>query len=337
MGFNLFENPHNYFNFRLLWNEYHHNLKIIVDNPIVGGVTLSLKTWFTETRPNFLLLTPICFSVGLGVAFSEGYFNLFRTILGLIGAMLAHISVNVLNDYFDFRSGLDLKTKRTPFSGGSGILPSGLLHPKGVYFLGITSLFIDIFIGIYFILTSGWFLLPLLVTAGVIIYFYTPYLARWYIGEVSAGLGFGPLMVLGSYYIQTGTYSIEALSASIVPGILVLVLLFLNEFPDAEVDKEVGRKNLVIRWGRKRSASIYILLIAITYLSIIFNILLKFMPWTTLIALITLPVAFKAGKGALNHFDEVDNLIPTLASNVLVVLATTGLTALGFFLAPFIL
>ena len=146
MGFNLFENPHNYFNFRLLWNEYHHNLKIIVDNPIVGGVTLSLKTWFTETRPNFLLLTPICFSVGLGVAFSEGYFNLFRTILGLIGAMLAHISVNVLNDYFDFRSGLDLKTKRTPFSGGSGILPSGLLHPKGVYFLGITSLFIDIFI-----------------------------------------------------------------------------------------------------------------------------------------------------------------------------------------------
>ena len=87
-----------------------------------------LKTWFLETRPQFLILTPICVLVGVAAAAYDDFdLNPVHVILTLVGALLAHISVNVLNDYFDYRSGIDLATKRTPFSGGSGILPGGLL------------------------------------------------------------------------------------------------------------------------------------------------------------------------------------------------------------------
>jgi len=293
-----------------------------------------LKVWLMETRPQFLILTPICFSLGLAVAFSEGHLNALNALLGLLGSTLAHISVNVLNDYFDYRSGLDLRTRRTPFSGGSGILPAGLLPPWGVYLLGVTSLLLGASIGVYFILTLGWQLIPLIAAAGATIYLYTTHLARWYLGELSAGLGFGPFMVLGAYFTQTGSYSLNALVPSIVPGILVATLLFLNEFPDMEVDREAGRRNLVILLGRRRAARVYVLLILSAYLSAISGILLGFMPWTALLSLFTLPIALKAVRGTLEYFNEVEKLIPALAANVTVVLGTTALMALGIFINP---
>ncbi|MFQ6053462.1 MAG: prenyltransferase, partial [Candidatus Bathyarchaeia archaeon] len=129
------------------------------------------KVWFMETRPQVLLLTPLVFSVGLAAAYVEGVFNVHRALLGLVGVMLAHVSVNVINDYFDYRSGLDLKTRRTPFSGGSGILPTGRLDPKDVYLFAVGCLLLGGVIGVYFAFTVGWMILPLLIVAVSTIYF----------------------------------------------------------------------------------------------------------------------------------------------------------------------
>src|SRR4030043_346457 len=101
---------------------------------------MSIKTWFFETRPSFLLLTPLNFFVGLAVAYVEGSYDTSRALLGLIGIMLAHIAMNVINDYFDYSSGLDLSTTRTPFSGGSGVLPMGVLKPRSVYLFAVFCL-----------------------------------------------------------------------------------------------------------------------------------------------------------------------------------------------------
>jgi len=294
---------------------------------------MNLKVWFMETRPSFLLLTPLAFSVGLSEAYTEGRFNAFYALLGLAGVMLAHLSVNVINDYFDYKSGLDLKVKRTPFSGGSGILPAGLLEARDTYLFAVGCLILGGCIGVYFTLTTGWMLIPLIATAALTIYFYTTHLSHWFVGEIFTGLNFGPLMVLGGYFIQTGRYSISALAPGVIPGVLVGTLLFLNEFPDVEADREAGRRNAVIQIGRARSSRIYVLLIASVYVWILACIFMGLMPLTTLVAFVTVPLAIKAARGVLRDYADVEKLIPSLGINVMLVLSTTGLTSLGILLS----
>lgn len=294
---------------------------------------MKFDIWFRETRPNFLLLTPLVFSVGLAQAYIEGNFNVLHALLGLVGVVLAHLSINVINDYFDYKSGLDLKTKRTPFSGGSGILPEGLLDAKSVYRFAVGCFLLGGVIGIYFSLTLGWALLPLIAVAAISIYFYTTHLSRWFIGELVTGLNFGPLMVLGGYFIQTGRYGTTALASGIIPGILVGTLLFLNEFPDLEADREAGRRNVVIRLGLAKSSKIYVLLIASTYLWILVGILTGLIPATALVTFVTLPLAFKAAGGVLRDYDNLELLIPSMGANVMLVLSMTGLTTLGLLLS----
>jgi 1,4-dihydroxy-2-naphthoate octaprenyltransferase len=294
---------------------------------------LSLKTWFKETRPSFLLLTPISFSVGLASAYIEGSFHAARAFLGLLGVMLAHISINVINDYFDYVSGLDLKTRPTPFSGGSGMIPSGALKAKDVYRFALGSLAIGCVIGVYFILTTGWMLLPLIAVAAFSIYFYTPLISNWYVGEIVTGLNFGPLMVLGGYFIMTGRYSSSALAAGVVPGILVGTLLFLNEFPDVEADRSVGRRNVVMSLGLERASKVYAVLIASTYLWIVACIIASLMPLTVIVTFVTLPFALKAIRGVLRDHGDIGKLIPAMGTNVMLVLSMTAMTTVGLLLS----
>ena len=294
---------------------------------------MDLRIWFAETRPSFLLLTPLAYSVGAAGAYIEGSFDAFRALLGLAGVMFAHLSVNVINDYFDYKSGLDLKVRRTPFSGGSGILPAGLLEARDVYLFAVGCLILGGAIGFYFALITGWMLLPLIALAALTIYFYTTHLSRWFLGEVFTGLHFGPLMALGGHFIQTGRYGAHALASGIVPGILVGTLLFLNEFPDVEADREVGRRNAVIQLGLARASRVYVALIASTYVWVIACVLSGLMPPTALVTFVTLPLALKASRGVLRDHGDVGKLIPSMGANVILVLSMTGMTALGLLLS----
>ena len=294
---------------------------------------MSLKTWFTETRPRFLLLTPLNYSVGLAAAYIEGSFYVFRALLGLIGVILAHISINVINDYFDYKSGLDLKTNRTPFSGGSGILPARSLNPSSVYLLAVSCLVIGGAIGVYFAYTVGWILLPLILFAALTIYFYTTHLSHWYVGEFFTGLTFGFLMAVGAYFIMTGSYSISASVPAVIPGILGSTLLVINEFPDLEPDREAGRRNIVMRLGLERSSKLYALLVASPYIWILVSIIAGLMPLTMIVTFLTLPVGLKAVKGAMRNHDDIEKLVPTLGINILWILSTTALTTIGLLLS----
>jgi len=294
---------------------------------------MKFKIWLLETRPQFLLLSIVLVLLGTAIAWHEGCFDLLKFVLTLIGLVLAHSSVNILNDYFDYKSGIDLETNRTPFSGGSGILPAGLLKPKGVYIYGVGCLISALAIGIYLTFISGWKLLPLILLGGPVIYFYTSHLTKWLVGEFWAGLGLGMLPVLGTYFVQTGRYSLEAFVASLVPGFLTANLLFLNEFPDIEADKKGGRHNLVIVLGPKNASRLYAGLIVLTYLSIVGGVAFKLMPPLTLIGLASTPFAFKAVSVTFKHYDNVQELLPALKANVLTVLVTDALLALGYLLS----
>jgi 1,4-dihydroxy-2-naphthoate octaprenyltransferase len=293
---------------------------------------LKLKILFFETRPQFLLLSVVLAFLGTCIAQYDGIFHLGYALLAFFGLLLAHISVNVFNDYFDYRSGIDLETKRTPFSGGSGILPAGLLKPRHVLWLGLASFLLATLIGVYLVLARGWLLLPLLLIGAVCILLYTPFLTKLGWPEWAPGVGLGMLPVVGTYFIQTGNYTLPAIIAAIPSGILVHNLLLLNEFPDTEADKKAGRKTLPIIMGKKKAGIVYSALTVVVYLWIIGSVIAEQMPVFTLIALLTLPFAIKAIRGALKP-QEMAKLIPAMASNVLVILLTQLLLGLGYLLA----
>jgi 1,4-dihydroxy-2-naphthoate octaprenyltransferase len=292
---------------------------------------LRLKYWFLETRPQFLTLTIVLAFLGTVIAWYYDYFHLGRALLAGIGLLLAHISVNTLNDYFDYRSGIDLVTKRTPFSGGSGILPAKLLTPRQVLWLGLGSLILAVPIGIYFIVVSGWQLLPLLLVAAFFIVLYCPLILKRPWPEWAAGAGLGTLPILGMAFVQMGSYTWETVIAAIPSGFLVHNLLLLNEFPDAEADRQAKRKTMVITSGKKGAGIFYSAVAIAVYIWIIAWSLAGYMPLWTLLALITLPLTIRAINGAL-HCDDPSKLMPGMASNVMAILATQLLMGIGFIL-----
>jgi len=296
----------------------------------------SLKAWMTLPRFQFLPLTIILVSLGTAIASYEGYFHFGHFLLAMFGSILVHMTVNVINDYHDYVDGIDLNTQRTPFSGGSGVLPLNLLKPRQAFWFGTICLLMAMVIGFYFVMVKGWALFPLLLLAGFAAYFYNVYLSKWFMGEIFAGVGFGPLLVLGSYYAQTGRYSWEALVASLAPGILTSNLLFLNEFPDWEADRKGGRRHFVISLGKKDASYLFVTLLTVSYLCIIVGVLTEMMPVLTLIGLGTIGFGWKAARGALKYYDNTEKLVPILGANVITILGTQALLAIGYVIAIFI-
>jgi len=296
---------------------------------------MRLKLWFLETRPQFLILSVVLAFLGTSIAWYDGYFHLGYALLAGFGLLLTHISVNTLNDYFDYRSGVDLVTRRTPFSGGSGILPAALLSPKQVFWLGVSSFLLAVLIGVFFVLTRGWLLLPLLLLAAVCVLFYTPVILKMLWPEWVAGLGLGVLPILGLYFAQAAQYNWHAVIAAVPSGILVHNLLLLNEFPDTEADRQAGRRTLPIIMGGARASLVYSVFTITVYLWIIGWVIARVMPVFSLISLLTLPFALKAIKGSRKHQDTAQ-LVPAMGSNVLVVLVTQLLLGIGYILARII-
>ncbi len=292
---------------------------------------MKLKVWFLETRPQFLLLSVVLSFLGISIAWYGGYFHLGYALLTFLGLLLCHISVNVLNDYFDYKSGIDLATRRTPFSGGSGILPASLLKPRQVLWFGLISLMLAVPIGVYFVLARGWGLLPLLILGALCTVIYTPLLTKVGFPEWAPGAGMGTLPVLGAYFIQTTVYTFPAVIAAIPSGLLVFNLLLLNEFPDVEADKKAGRKTTPILIGKTRAWIVYSALTVAVYLWIIGWVIAGIMPAFSLLALLTLPLAIKAIRGSRKH-EDMNRLVPAMANNVQVVLLTQFLLGVGYIL-----
>lgn len=270
--------------------------------------------------------------VGLALAWDNGSFNLLTALLTLLGAVSLHASVNVLNDYFDFRSGLDLATTPTPFSGGSRVLPAKELTPSSVLYSGILFLGVGLGVGAYFLYTFSFnpILIGILALTAVSVVGYSPVISRIGLGELSAGLNFGPLLILGTYFIQTGTVALQPALVGTALGVLVAGILYVNEFPDAAADELTGRRHLVVRWGKRKAASRFRILIASSYAVIVLGVIGGFVTPLALISLIALPKAW-SGTSLLNgNYDKIMELIPAMASTVMATLLTGVLLLVAY-------
>ncbi len=283
------------------------------------------------SRPNFLVLAPLCVGLGVVTAWQQGHSPaLLDTLLVFVGAVLAHAAVNLLNEYDDFTSGLDLITRRTPFSGGSGALPELPSAARRVLWAGLGTLGLVIAIGVYFLWLRG---LPMLVlgAAGVILVLtYTRWITRspW-LCLLAPGMGFGPVMVLGALIALGARLDAAAIVCAGVALLLVSELLLINQIPDADADRKIGRRHLVITLGPAAATRLVAALLLSGYLLIGMAVFTGILPAWSLIAMLSLPAALWISLRLPGSLTRPEALNRVLAVNVAVLLSTLALLMIG--------
>ena len=289
-----------------------------------------ISTWLRVIRVRFLLASVVAVSAGLAITWWQtGNITLFDAVLTMAGVLCLHASVDLLNDYWDFKRGIDTTTQRTKMSGGSGVLPDGLLKPAQVYVAGIIFLIIGASIGIYFVATNGVTIGIILAFAVISIYFYSTKLVNWGLAEVFVTIK-GTMIVIGTYFVQTQQITEPVVLCGIIIGVLSSLVLFITSFPDYDADKAKGRKTLVISLGKQNSCSILWVFPAIAYGITITAVISEIFPISCLIILATIPLIIKSGYKLKQNYEELTNLIPAMSSTLYFSRITGGLLVVGF-------
>ena len=293
-----------------------------------------LRTLAASSRPPFLLLTLASVLLGYAVAgLTVDIVDAGMLLLVLAGALCAHASVNLLNEYHDFRSGLDLQTQRTPFSGGSGALPANPQAAGDVRVLGYGMLAVCIAVG----LLIGWNAGPGILLVGIpgvlLVLAYTPWLTRHaWLCLAAPGIAFGPLMVAGTAFVLSGEYSGAAILASLLPLFLASNLLLLNQYPDIEADRAVGRRHLLIVRGARTGAVVYVVFLLAAFAVPVLGVATGKLPAGALIGLLCLGIAVPLAAGVWRRALQDGDMRRLLAPNVALSLLMPVLVALGMLL-----
>ena len=296
--------------------------------------SLMISVWLRVIRVRFLLASIIAVSVGLALHWSQnGSIDYLDIILTFAGVLALHASVDLLNDYWDFKRGIDTKTTRTKMSGGTGVLPEGLLKPSSVYRAGVLFLIIGSLIGSYFVITNGILIAIILGFAILSIYFYSTKIVDSGLGEFFVAVK-GSMIVIGTFFIQSGEVTVESILAGIVIGTLSSLVLFIASFPDHDADKSKGRKTLVIIVGKKKAVKLFWLFPLVSYVVILIGVSVNLFPFLSLISLLSFPLMIKSGLGLQKNYDAIDNLVPFMSSTLQFSRLTGILFALSF-LIPF--
>ncbi|MDH5648472.1 MAG: prenyltransferase [Gammaproteobacteria bacterium] len=276
------------------------------------------------TRPAFLVLTPACIFLGLSAAIAgQTLVSPMMAFLVLVGALCAHVSVNTLNEYYDFKSGLDLKTNKTKFSGGSGALPGHPHMAKAVLMIGLGSLVLTVLIGIAIVALRGFHILPVGIVGVLLIVTYTQWINRWpFLCLITPGLGFGILMVVGTDVALSGSYSQLPWLLSLVPFFLTNNLLLLNQYPDREADASVGRNTFPIAFGVTASNMVYAAFMTAAYLLILVLTVSGRIPRLSAIALAPMVLSLFSLGGAVKYSFNIADHPQFLATNVAAAILT---------------
>jgi len=295
----------------------------------------SLMVWVRLARVPFLTASIVPVALGTTIAWvSYGIFNLAFFVLTLIGGICLHLGTNIINDYFDYKSGCDTINAEglSPISGGSRVLVDGLVKPQAAYIGALSFFGIAGLVGAALSVLVGWEILLLGLIGVVSGYFYVTQLATRGVGELVVGLNFGSLMVLGSYYVQTRNLALSPLIASVPVGLLIAAVLWINEIPDYAADKSVGKNTLVVRVGRKRAADLYAFIVGAAYLWTLIMVVLNQMPRGSLLVLATLPLAVKGISVARKHYEEPRSMIVANLSTIKIHMLFGALIVGGYLL-----
>ena len=284
------------------------------------------ESWWTvglqALRAPFLSASVVAVLVGNAVAWNDGAYRWDLFVITLIVAVAAHAGTNVLNDYFDHLFGADdLHDHPTPFSGGSRVIQEGKMPPSMVLWLAIGCYAVALAACLWLVSLRGW---PIVVIGLLGLFLSVQYSAPplklaylgYGLGELATGLGFGPVMVIGTYLAQTGAVRPSAVWASLPMGLLIAGVLWINEVPDYEPDRQAGKQTLVVVQGPRASMAGYVAVMVTAYVAVIAGVLSGLMPWTALLTFLTLPMTLRAISLARAYYNQIDRLLPANALTI---------------------
>jgi len=269
--------------------------------------------WLVITRAPFLTAIIIPILVGAAwLAYSRAGepFPILQFWATLLAGIFLHIAANTFNDYFDWTSGTDKANNNyfQPYSGGSRSIELGLIDEKSLFRVALISLLISAGLGVYLAATSGIGLLLFGLFGAFSAYFYTaPPLrlaARRGLGELLVGLNFGPLATAGAVYAMTGRVSLADFLVGVPAGLLTTAILWINQFPDAESDRRMGKINLVVVLGQKRARWGFLLLLAAAFGLTLYWLVSGVLPLGAILILGGLPLAWNAARIAMREYDQ---------------------------------
>jgi len=289
-----------------------------------------LSSWLRVIRIRFLLASVIAVGNGLAIAYwKNDAIDPVYASLTFVGVIFLHASVDLLNDYWDYKRGIDTSTTRTKYSGGTGVLPENLLTPRAVYLAGIIFLILGASIGVYFVVIRGIAIALILGFAVVAIYFYSTSIVNAGLAELFVAIK-GTMIVLGTFFIQYPVLDPAALYVGIIVGILSATVLFVNSFPDYNADKSKGRRTLVIIVGKKTASSILPVFIMVSYAMIAGGIFFEFTSIYSLISFASIPFGIKSIWSLRKDPGSKENMVQAMATTVTYSRITGSLLALSF-------
>ncbi len=276
---------------------------------------MRVLVWLRIIRIKFLLASIIAITNGILYSYlTYNIFNIIDALLTYVGVIFLHASVDIFNDYWDYKRGIDTTTKRTKFSGGTGVLPEKKLDPSIVYKAGFVCMIIGLTIGGYFIFQSGLLIAIILGITTLSIYFYSTTIVNIGLGETLVAVK-GTMIVIGSSFVQSGIVDLPIVYLGIIIGILSSIVLYIAAFPDFDADKEKGRKTLVILIGKNRSAQIFPLLIILIYSLISIGIIIQYLPIYSILTFSSLIFAIRSSK-KLKNYDNIEDLVKAISYTI---------------------
>ena len=291
---------------------------------------MMIKVWLRAVRIRFLLASIISVCLGLAInSWQNNTIDIGFAALTFVGVAALHASVDLLNDYWDYKRQIDTDTQRTKFSGGTGVLPEGLLKPQQVYRAGMLMLIIGSAVGAFFIFERGITIAAILGFAIVSIYFYSTRIVDSGLGEVFVAIK-GAMIVLGTYFVQSSHVSTEPIIAGIVSGVLSSTVLFVNSFPDYDADKKHGRKTLVIVLGRRKASAAIWAFPGTIYGVIIAGVISGIFPVVSLMTLSTIPMAVRSAISLKKNYEDTNGLVPVMQGFVTYSRITGALFVVSF-------
>ena len=272
--------------------------------------------WIRVLRLRFVPASLFPALLGTAVAWKmTGSVHIAFFLLVLLGLSLNHVGLNMIDDVFDFLHAADRTPSegKNPYTGGSGVLTEGLLSHSAVLTAALACFAATAAVAFYLAFAAGW---PVLLLAGIGIFssvFYAvPPVRYGYrgLGELAHVINFGPVIVLGAFYVQTGTFAPEPLMASFVPGFLLGAMIVANEIPDAGDDKKAGKNTLVVRYGEKRAVSLYGAALAVAYGLLVLSVIFRAASPGALLGLAGVPLAFQSWKMLKTAYDDPLRVVP---------------------------
>jgi len=290
------------------------------------------------TRLPFLSATFVPIGLGIVVAAVHGQWHWGYAILTLIAGACVHLGLNVVNDVFDTKSGADAaNVTPTQFSGGSRVIHYGLLSMRQMQLMSAAFYAVGLGIGIYLAVARAfWPLLWIGVAGALISYFYTApplKLVHRGLGEIAVLLGYGPIMTLGAYVVQTKHLAFEPFYASLPVGILVALILYVNEIPDRPGDAAAGKRTLPVRWPKERVIAVYAGAVAVAFGLIAVGAIAGVIPRPTIIAVAAAVLAVDVYRGLNEYYDSPYQLMPKMGKNIQLHVATGALLIVGYVIA----